>query len=163
MRFALRTVAALAVVAGCDAAPSAPDPATTPSLARAVSSRTDFATIATNPCPPVPELVPLTGFMHIVTKPEVTPEGVRLRIHRNAHASGIGAITGLKYEFQNLSRQEVLPPSGTITFESELLDRFHEISQGSADNFFFMMRSKITCDAMGCRVEVIETEAECRG
>ena len=173
-RTPFRLAAVALVVMACESAPTAPEqPATTLSLARGgeppdgrpdhQNTRIPFTWTLTNPCLPVPETVVAEGYSHYNAHFKFFEGGNSSRLMSNNYASGVGLITGLKYQFHQLWRLD-----GTFTYvdnrwETEQMTRYHLISQTDHGNFFSTVRTKVVVTPTGITTEVISTETDCRG
>ena len=78
-------------------------------------------------------------------------------------AQGFGVVTGVRYKFHEMFRQEGIFHDNDQVFHYEQTIRWHVISATGLGNFFATTKNKGICDAAGCRVEVISVETDCRG
>ena len=165
--FALLVTAAAA--AGCDSAPTTPQQVSPgPALAREGSpvnenSRSDFAREIMNPCPPVPELVAVKGWVQYNSHFKFSEDANTSRLKWLTNASGIGLVTGARYKLH-----EIINLEGRFTYVdnvwvTERSSRLHLISQTGLGNFFATMRWNVRCTEEGCKDEIISFETDCRG
>ena len=169
-RSVLSLAAAALIVAGCDAAPSAPEQGTTTPLFAKEGQpahehyRVAFARTVSNPCPPIPEPVAVEGYMVYNSHFKFFEGGNSFRIMSNSQGQGVGLVTGVKYQFHELSK-----PRGSYTYASSRLEsdqytRFHVISATGLGNFFSTVRAKQTCTPEGgCQTVIVSMETDCRG
>ena len=173
-RSVLSLAAAALVFAGCDSPPSAPQPASlAPSFARGgepkdgrpdhENFRAPFARTVANPCPPVPEPVAVEGYFTFNSHFKFFEGGNSSRIKTNSHGSGIGAVTGVRYQFHELWTLHGRYTYEDSRFATEQTTRFHVISQTDLGNFFATMKTRVTCTPDGCQTEVVSVETDCRG
>ena len=163
-------LAAIAIVmAGCDSTPSAPALSSDQALLEKdgkpahQNTRTPFTRTVMNPCPPVPEPVLVEGYSHYNAHFKFFEGGNQPRLKTNNHASGVGLVTGLKYQFHELYRVDGTYTYANATLTTDQTHRYHVISQTAHDNFFSTVKTKVVCDAAGCRAEVVSMETDCRG
>jgi hypothetical protein len=116
-----------------------------------------------NPCPPVPEAVAVEGFTQFTSHFKFFDGGNESRHHIMSQASGIGAVTGARYTFHELFRQDGIYHYSDGVYDTVQEIRWHVISQSNGGNFFATTRQKMICDANACRVEPISIETDCRG
>jgi hypothetical protein len=176
-RTLLTLAAAAALLAGCDSAPTAPIAApSAPSLARGGEpgpndghpahehKREPFATIVMNPCPPAPEPVLVEGLSQYNAHFKFVEGGNDHRLMRSTQATGLGLVTGERYQFHQLT---VVYGSFRLQngrSESEETTRYHVISQGPLGNFFTTIKSRSSFSPEeGFRTEVVSAESDCRG
>ena len=162
-------LAVIALAAACDSAPTEPVPAgLIPSLAKDEvphheHTRSPFAQTVVNSCPAIPEPVAVEGFVIYNSQFKHYEWGNNSRLRTLIQGSGIGAISGVKYQFHQMHTV-----SGTYTFDGERLEadhytRMHLISQTNLDNFFLTVRLKQVCTPGTCTVTVVSMEPDCRG
>lgn len=173
-RTAFPLALAALIVLACEPSPTAPDQvSTTPSFARGgepsdgrpdhENRRDPFARTVANPCPPVPEPVAVEGYLHTNTHFKFFDGGNTSRLMWNIHASGIGLVTGVKYQYH-----ELWTLRGTYTYadsrwETDQTTRFHVISQTGLGNFFSTVRMKIVYTPTSISTEVVSMDTDCRG
>ena len=116
-----------------------------------------------NPCPPVPEPVAIEGYLHYNAHFRFFEGGNSPELKSNTHGSGVGLVTGVKYQFHELGTVR-----GTYTYESGRLEterwiRSHLISQTGLGNFFMTTRVRQVCTPEGCQEEIVSIDTDCRG
>ena len=174
MRRLLLPYAAFAILAvGCDGSPSAPAaPATAVLMARDNQpegrpahehARGSFTRTVMNACGPVPEPVIVQGHLIYNSHFKFFEGGNSNRLMTNIQGSGVGVITGLKYQFHQLETIH-----GHYTYANEHLEatretRVHLVSQSDANNFFMTMKVRQVCDGPVCRDDIVAIETDCRG
>jgi hypothetical protein len=155
--------------AACDAPPSAPESsATSPSFAKEgtpdhQNTRAPFSRTVMNPCPPVPEPVAVEGYGHYNAHFKFFEGGNNARLKGHSHASGVGAISGQKYQFHEMATLLGHYTYVDSRWETMQTTRFHVISQTGLDNFFSTMKMRIIYTPQGSSAEVISLETDCRG
>ena len=173
-RSILCLAAAALVASACDSSPSAPEPAsTTPSFARGGNPpderpdhehrRDPFTRTVTNPCPPVPEAVAVEGYTVYNAHFKFFEGGNNSRLMANSQASGIGLVTGVKYQFHELWTLHGHYTYVDTRWETEQTTRYHVISQTGLGNFFSTLKMRIVYTATGVSTEVVSMETDCRG
>ena len=117
-------------------------PAITMPIAHAATASTKvaFMQVITNPCNGEP--VVITGTRHIVAGD--TGNGFHVQVQMQA--SGIGALTGAKYEAPSTSTMVVNDPGA---FEATSMLQFKFIAQGKVPNFIHFENMHITLNANG--------------
>lgn len=170
MHRSVLTLAATAlIVVGCDSSPFAPEqPTAGPSLARDgrpdhENVRAPFAQTVANPCPPVPEPVAVEGYSHYNAQLKFFEGGNEARLKGSVHASGIGAVTGVGYQFHELFTLHGIYTYANSRWETERSTRFHVISQTGLGNFFSTVKENVVCTPEGCQGEVVSIDTDCRG
>ena len=168
-----RPVVALLAVAllmsACDSNPAAPETAALePSLARDGTPdhehfRVPFAQTVVNSCPLVPDPVAVEGFLVYNSHFKFFEGGNQNRLKSTIHGTGVGAVTGAKYQFHQLYTIYGHYTYANSRLEADHHSRLHLISQNSLDNFFLTVRLKQVCTPDGCTVEVVSMETDCRG
>jgi hypothetical protein len=95
------------------------------------------------------ETVDLSGTFHGVEQFFVGPGGkVHFRFHINAKGTGIGQLTGARYQWNDrLFDITNIAPQGAVSFI--LNDYARMIGQGGAVNFRFAVKIKLTVNAAG--------------
>jgi hypothetical protein len=117
-----------------------------------------------NPCPPVPEPVAVEGYSHYNTHFKFYDGGNTSRLMSNVHGSGLGTVTGVKYQFH-----ELFTLHGDYTYvdsrwETVQSTRFHVVSATDLGNFFSTVKMKVVCTPEnGCQGEVISIDTDCHG
>lgn len=164
MKYPMLLLACATVLAACDSPPSAPKAtALAPSLERIrFNEWFPFAFAVTNPCPPE-EAIAVEGRLHVVQEGELAEDGATFRTHLNLHGTGVGAVSGASYEMAQTGRQEAVVTTTPFGIVTESTTNFALVRKGSLDNVFVSARLRVVCDDSGCRVEIDETETECRG
>lgn len=169
-RSAYAIVACLALVAACDSQPLAPA-LDLPALAAKEkderptneTTRTPFSRTVANPCGPTPELVAVEGYAHHNAHFKFFDGGNQSRLMTNSHASGIGLVSGLKYQFHELHTLRGRYTYANQRWETEQTTRFHVISQTGVDNFFSTLKLRIVYSPTGVDVQFVSLETDCRG
>ena len=166
-RSAVGLALAAVIAAGCDAAPES---ALAPSLDRKIGGvpnqehfKTPISRTVSNPCPPVPEMVQVTGREHFHSHFKHYEWGNTSRHDNKIQASGVGLTTGLKYTFHELWHQDAEYTLQTQHYDADQVVRWHVISQTGLGNFFATTRQRMVCDGPVCRTEIVSTETDCRG
>ena len=174
MRGLLLPFAALSLLAsGCDSAPSAPPARESDALLARGNQpegrpdhehfRVPFTQTVMNACGPVPEPVVIQGHLIYNSHFKFFEGGNNNRLMSNIQGSGLGAITGLKYQFHQLSTIH-----GHYTYANERLEadhhtRLHLVSQSDVNNFFMTMKVRQVCDGPVCPDNIVAMETDCRG
>lgn len=114
-----------------------------------------------NPCNGEPVLV--TGSYHISGIIDATESSISFRTHANTQGmEGVGAITGNKYIFTLMEKDDVTTTFGTdATDHEEIVFHYHVISQGSADNFEAFVSYTVTAPPLV--ITYSHNEARCTG
>ena len=168
-RSAFALLAAAAIIAGCDTPPSAPPEApAAPSLKQDgrpdhENTTTPFSRTVTNPCGQTPEPIPVEGLAHYNAHFKFFEGGNQARLKSTIHASGVGAVTGLKYQFHELWTLYGRYTYVNSRWETEQTTRFHVISQTNVDNFFATIRTKVVYTLTSIEVQSLTIETDCRG
>jgi hypothetical protein len=117
-----------------------------------------------NPCPPVPEPVFVEGFTQYNAHFKFVEGGNESRLMRHTHASGVGLVTGAKYQFLEMWKEDGSYNIAADRLEAVQTTRYHVISEGSLGNFFMTMKQKVVYqDGRLVSAEVISAETDCRG
>ena len=159
---------------GCDSAPTEPPSPAAPLLARDGQPRdgqpahdhykAPFSQTVMNSCPLVPEPVLVEGVLIYNSHFKFFDGGNSNRLMSNIHGSGIGTITGVKYQYHELTTIRGRYTYANSRLEAEHRSRMHLISQGSVQqNFFLTIVAKQVCSTEGCTFEVVRMETDCRG
>jgi hypothetical protein len=158
------------VAAACEPGPSAPNELTpvTPSFAKEGQPahgnyRQHFARTVDNPCPPVPEPVAVEGYLHYNSHFKFFEGGNDSRIKTNSEASGVGLVTGVKYQFHELFTLEGRYTYANSRWETGRMTRFHVISQTGLGNFYSTVKWNVVCTPEGCTDTITDVETDCRG
>ena len=170
-RSAYAIVACLALVAACDSQPLAPPSLEAPALASKDkderpahgNTRSPFSRVVANSCGPTPELVAVEGYAHHNAHFKFFDGGNQARLMTNSHASGIGLVSGLQYQFHELHTLRGRYTYADARWETEQTTRFHVISQTGVDNFFSTLKLKIVYSPTGIDVQFVSLETDCRG
>ena len=161
--------AAALVAVACDSNPAAlSGPDDGPMLQRDgrpahQNTRSPFARTVANPCPPVPEPVAVEGYTHYNAHFKFFDGGNQARLMSNTHASGVGAVTGVLYQFHELWTLRGKYTYVNNRWETEQTTRFHVISQTDLGNFFSTLKTKIIYTPTSIETEVVSFETDCRG
>src|SRR5687768_12038363 len=157
-------IAAL-TLASCDGGPSSPEPTSpVPLFGRGGDSDGDgvpdhehqggrFTRTVNNPWPPVPEAVVVEGCLQFHSHFKHFDGGNTSRHHIMSQARGVGLVTGARYTFHELFRQDAIYHIDTDHYDTEQTIRWHVISQNNLGNFFATTRQKMICERNVCRVE----------
>jgi hypothetical protein len=171
MRRPLLCLAVAMIAASCESTPTAPVPTDlVPSLDNGrdgtpahENKRIPFAGTVNNPCPPIPEAVAVEGFTQFSSHFKFFDGGNTSKHHIMNVAQGVGLVTGAKYTFQEMFRQDATYYYDTKLYDTEQTIRYRVVSQYNLGNFFATTHQKVICVNDVCRVEPISFESDCRG
>src|SRR5215471_45324 len=111
----------------------------------------------------VPEVVVLTGELHILITQEVDSDGgIHVKTHFQPQGiSGLGTVTGVKYQGTG-ERQEHFNVRSSPAIEDTFVNNFRIIGQGPGNNLLVQTTSHITVDANGVvTANVVNASTEC--
>jgi len=114
------------------------------------------------PC--VPEVVVLTGELHILTAQEVDSDGgIHVKTHFQPQGiSGVGSVTGDKYQGTG-GTQEHFNIHSSPAIEDTFVNNFRIIGQGSGNNFLVHTTFHVTINAEGViTADVLNDSTECK-
>lgn len=126
-----------------------------------VNTQVPFTLTVATTC--FPEIVVLTGSTHILQTSEVDDNGgIHFKSQLQSQGiSGIGMITGVKYQGMSLRQTHTIDHS-TPALETTLMLDIRVIGQGSANNFLLHVTMHMTINANGeVTANVVNTGIEC--
>jgi hypothetical protein len=121
-----------------------------------------FATAVLIQC--VPEVVVLTGELHILIAQEVDGNGgIHVKTHFQPQGiSGVGTVTGAKYQGTGVT-QEHFNDHSSPAFEDTFVNNFRIIGQGPGNNFLVHTTFHVTVNADGVvTANVLNSSIECK-
>jgi hypothetical protein len=127
-----------------------------------VNNKVPITIIVSIPC--VPEIVILTGELHVLTSSEVDSNG---GIHFKTHAqpqgiSGVGLVTGVKYQGTGVTQRHTTDHSGPA-LETTFVNNFRIIGQGPDNNLLVHTTMHLTINANGeLTANVLNSRSECK-
>jgi len=135
----------------------------TPTRAEVITNaKVPFAAAVLIPC--VPEVVVLTGELHILSAQEVDGDGgIHIKTHFQPQGiSGLGTVTGDKYQGTGVT-QEHINDHSSPAFEDTFVNNFRIIGQGPGNNFLVHTTFHVTVNADGVvTANVLNTSTECK-
>src|SRR5262245_9449841 len=135
----------------------------TPTRAEVITNdKVPFATAVLIPC--VPEVVVLTGELHILTAQEVDSDGgIHIKTHFQPQGiSGVGSLTGAKYQGTG-GTQEHINDHSSPALEDTFVNNFRIIGQGPDNNFLVHTTFHVTINADGVvTADVLNSSTECK-
>jgi len=99
-----------------------------------LNQKIDIADVIDSPC--TGEHITFSGVLHIVTTLTQTTDGLVLKAHSNTQGvSGVGAVTGAKYEINQVIKENASVAVPSMSGSADVAIHYRIISQGSLDNF----------------------------
>ena len=100
------------------------------------------------PC--VPEMIHITGELHILLTVTVTPNTLHFTSHfQPMGVSGVGLTTGDKYQGTGVTRQSVNVNGVVYPYNYTYVNNFRMIGQGPGNNFMVHQNVHLTINANG--------------
>src|SRR5262245_12993623 len=121
-----------------------------------------FAVAVLIPC--VPEVVVLTGELHILTAQVVDSDGgIHIKTHFQPQGiSGVGPVTGAKYQGTGVT-QEHINIHSSPAIEDTFVNNFRMIGQGPGNNLLVHTTFHVTVNADGVvTAQVLNTSTDCQ-
>jgi hypothetical protein len=118
-----------------------------------------------NPCPAILDVVPVSGFQHIVLHSTTTTNGaIRFNELDNAPAlTGTGSPSMDSYVVDQLDKFFIdMEPSGTTV--TDILEHIHVISKGPSPNFMHTLQIHLTINSQGVPTATVnDLDDSCTG
>jgi hypothetical protein len=127
-----------------------------------VNTQVPFTLIVASTC--FPEIVVLTGSVHILQTSEVDSNGgIHFRSQFQSQGiSGVGMITGVKYQGMRLSQTHTIDHSTPALETTSMMD-IRIIGQGPGNNLLLHINMHMTINSNGeATANVVNTSIECQ-